>query len=53
MTGQVHDAKAPLGALNGRLSVRGCSRCPAGPAVAGARAEIAAPVAGAKRWRVR
>jgi len=48
MTGQVHDAKAPLGALHGRLNVRGCSRFPAGPALVGTRAEIAAPVAGAR-----
>jgi len=47
MTGQVHDAKASLGA-NRRLGARDCSRFPAGPALVGTRAEIAAPVAGAR-----
>ena len=45
MTGQVHDAKAPLGAMNGRLGARDCSRV---PALVGARAEIAAPAAGVR-----
>ncbi|QUQ66861.1 hypothetical protein [Kutzneria sp. CA-103260] len=52
MTGQVHDAVAPLRAMGlgamGRPGVRDCSRFPIGPALAGTRAEIAAPAAGAR-----